>query len=84
MTHILFRRHKFHQSCFKRLEFIFRILDPGLVPNFSNCETAGIGVDRLKSVNKVLCGVKCLDLTNKCIKILGAHMIKSSKTIIFS
>ena len=44
----------------------------GLRPNFTKCEIAGIGV--LKSVNVALCGMKCLDLTKECIKILGVHI----------
>ena len=53
----------------------------GLRPNFTKCETAGIGV--LKSVNVTLCGMKCLNLTKECIKVLEyvSHIIKSFKTI---
>ena len=47
----------------------------GLHPSFTKCEIAGIGV--LKSVNVELCGVKYLDLTKKCIKVLGEHISKS-------
>ena len=43
-----------------------------LRPNFTKCEIAGIGV--LKSVTVALCGMKCLDLTKECIKVLGVHI----------
>ena len=49
----------------------------GLHPNFTKCEIAGIGV--LKSVNVALCGMKCLDLTKECIKILGGHISYNRK-----
>ena len=49
----------------------------GLRPNFTKCEIAGIGV--LKSVNVALCGMKCLDLTKECIKILGVHISYNRK-----
>ena len=48
-----------------------------LRPNFTKCEIAGIGV--LKSVNVALCGMKCLDLTKECIKILGVHISYNRK-----
>ena len=41
------------------------------------CEITGIGV--LKSVNVALCGMKCLDLTKECIKILGVHISYNRK-----
>ena len=41
----------------------------GLKPNKSKCEIAGIGA--LKGVQVALCGMECIDLTNKAIKILG-------------
>ena len=49
----------------------------GLCPNFTKCEIAGIGL--LKSVNVALCGMKRLDLTKECIKILGAHISYNRK-----
>ena len=47
----------------------------GLHPKFTKCEIAGIVV--LKSVNVTLCGMKYLDLTKKCINVLGEHISKS-------
>ena len=44
----------------------------GLRPNFTKCEIAGISL--LKSVNVARCGMKCLDLTKECIKVLGVHI----------
>ena len=49
----------------------------GLRPNFTKCEIAGIGV--LKSVNVALWGMKCLDLTKECIKVLGVHISYNRK-----
>ena len=42
----------------------------GLKPNEAKCEIAGIGV--LKRA-LALCGMDCIDLTKKTIKILGIH-----------
>ena len=41
----------------------------GLKPNLTKCEIAGIGA--LKGVQVAVCGVKCIDLCNEAIKILG-------------
>ena len=49
----------------------------GLRPNFTKCEIARIGV--LKSVNVALCGMKCLDLTKECIKVLAVHISYNRK-----
>ena len=49
----------------------------GLKPNMTKCEFAGIGV--LKGVIKAVCGMKCIDLTNETIKILGIHFSYNSK-----
>ena len=43
----------------------------GFKLNLSKCEVSGIGV--LKGVNTALCGVKNVDLTKDCIKILGFY-----------
>ena len=43
----------------------------GLVANTDKCEICGIGVK--KGVNIALCGLKCVNLTNDSIKILGVH-----------
>ena len=43
-----------------------------LLPNVSNCETAGKSV--LKNVNVVLCGMNNVDLTKETINILGRHI----------
>ena len=43
----------------------------GLKPNKSKCEIAGIGV--LKRVNVALCGMRCVNLHEDTIKILGIH-----------
>ena len=41
----------------------------GLKPNKTKCEIAGIGV--LNGVQVALCGMKCVNLNNKSVKILG-------------
>ena len=41
----------------------------GLKINNAECEIAGIGVK--KGVKMALCGMKCIDLTDDVIKILG-------------
>ena len=43
----------------------------GLKPNKSKCEIAGIGV--LKGVKVALCGMRCVNLFEDTIKILGIH-----------
>ena len=42
---------------------------PGLKPNKRKCEITGIGV--LNEVQVALCGMKCVNLNNKSVKILG-------------
>lgn len=44
-------------------------LFPGLKPNGSKCEIAGIGT--LKGVLLAACNIKCINFNNECIKILG-------------
>ena len=43
----------------------------GLKPNKTKCEIAGIGV--LNGLQVALCGMKCVDLNNETVKILGVH-----------
>ena len=43
----------------------------GLKPNETKCETAGIGV--LNGVQVGLCVMKCVNLNNETVKILGVH-----------
>ena len=49
----------------------------GLKPNEGKCEIAGIGV--LKEVSLALCGMDCIDLTKKTIKVLGIHFSYNKK-----
>ena len=49
----------------------------GLKPNEAKCEIAGIGV--LKGVSLALCGMDCIDLTKKTIKVLGIHFSYNKK-----
>ena len=49
----------------------------GLRPDFTKCDIAGTGV--LKSVNVAFRGMKCLDLTEECIKVLGVRIPYSTK-----
>ena len=43
----------------------------GLKPSKTKCEIAGISV--LKGVQVALCGMKCVNLNNETVKILGVH-----------
>ena len=43
----------------------------GLKRNKTKCEIPGIGV--LNGVQVVLCGMKCVNLNNETLKILGVH-----------
>ena len=43
----------------------------GLKPNKRKCKIAGIGV--LNGVQMAFCGMKCIDLNNKTVKILDVH-----------
>ena len=43
----------------------------GLKPNKTKCETASIGV--LNGVQVALSGMKCVNLNNKTVKIIGVH-----------
>ena len=49
----------------------------GLKPNTTKCEVAGIGV--LKGVQVAVCGMKCIDLRNEAIKILGVYFSNNQK-----
>ena len=44
---------------------------PDLKPNNSKCEIAAIGV--LKGVKVALCGIRCVNLHEDTIEILGIH-----------
>ena len=49
----------------------------GLKPNLTKYVVAGIGA--LKGVQVAVCGMKCTDLCNKAIKILGIYFSDNSK-----
>ena len=49
----------------------------GLNSNEAKCEIADIRV--LKEVSLALCGMDCIDLTKKTIKILGIHFSYNKK-----
>ena len=49
----------------------------GLKPNFKKPEIAGIGA--LKGVQVVVCGLRCIDLNNDTLKILGTHFSYNEK-----
>ena len=53
------------------------LLVSGLKPNEVKCEIAGIGV--LKGVSLALCGMDCINLTKKAIKILETHFPYNKK-----
>ena len=43
----------------------------GLKPNKTKCEIASIGV--LNEAQVAVCGMKCVNLKNETVKILGVH-----------
>ena len=49
----------------------------GLKPNLTKCEIAGIGA--LKGVQVAVCGMRCIDLCNEAIKILGTYFSYNSR-----
>lgn len=58
--------------------FNFFPLFSGLKPNLINCQIAGTGA--LKGLQLAICGMKCMNLRNDTIKILGTYF-SYSKTI---
>ena len=48
-----------------------------LKPNLTKCKIAGIGA--LKGVQVAVCGMKCIDLCNEAIKILGTFFSYNSR-----
>ena len=82
------RRHNFFlkdEDSIAHLSEKFRLFSDflGLRPNTTKCEIAGIGV--LKEVQAVVCGMRCTDLRNEYIKILGIYFScnQKKKRIIF-
>ena len=49
----------------------------GLKPNLKKSEIAGIGA--LKGVQVAVCGLRCIDLNNDTLKILGTHFSYNKK-----
>ena len=49
----------------------------GLKPNLKKSEIAGIGA--LKGVQVAVCGLRCIDLNNDTLKILGTHFSYNEK-----
>ena len=45
-----------------------------LKPNLRKSEIAGIEV--LKRVKVAICGMRCIDLNNNTLKILGTHLLQ--------
>ena len=52
-------------------------LSSGLTPNLTKCEIARIGA--LKGIQVAVCGMKCIDLCNEDIKILGTFFSFNSR-----
>ena len=50
----------------------------GLKANIKKCEIAGIG--SLKGVTEAVCRLKCVNLSNDTIKILGIHFSYKKKS----
>ena len=51
----------------------------GLKPNLSKCEITGIGV--LKRAQVTVCSMRCVDLKNDTLKVLGTHFSYSEKLL---
>ena len=49
----------------------------GLKPNLTKSEIVGIGV--LKGIQVTVCGLRCIDLNNDTLKILGTHFSYNEK-----
>ena len=49
----------------------------GLKPNKSKCEV--VGIRALNGAKLALCGMKCIDLRLKTVKILGIHFLYNKK-----
>ena len=49
----------------------------GLKPKLTKCKIAGIGA--LKGVQVAVCGMKCTDLCDETIKILGTYFLYNSR-----
>ena len=49
----------------------------GLKPNLTKCEIAGI--ESLKGVQVAVFGMRCIDLCNEAIKILGTYFSYNSR-----
>ena len=58
---------------------VFNTFSPfsGLKPKLTKCEIMGIGA--LKAVQVAVCGMKCIDLCNKAIKVLGTFFSYNSR-----
>ena len=61
---------KYAQSIENPVE-IFKTLFSGMKPNLTKSEIAGIRA--LKRVQVAVCGMRCIDLCNEVIKILGTY-----------
>ena len=61
----------------KKVINVFDTFYSDLKPNKSKCKIAGIGVQ--KSVSMELCGMECIDLTKKSVKILDIHFSYNKK-----
>ena len=62
----------------KNLSYFLFFLGGGLKPNTTKCKIAGIGA--LKWVQAAVCGLKCIDLRNEAMKILGLYLSYNQKT----
>ena len=49
----------------------------GLKPNLTKCEIAGLGA--LNGVQVAVCGMRCIDICNVAIKILGTYFSYNSR-----
>ena len=57
--------------------FIYFLYYSGLKSNFKTSEIAGIGA--LKGVQVAVCGLRCIDLNNDTLKIVGTHFSYNEK-----
>ena len=69
---------KMHSPLKTKLKYLTLFLHfSGLKPNLTKCKIAGIGV--LKGVQVAVYGMRCTDLWNEAIKILGTYFSHNSR-----
>ena len=67
----LSQRWRIYNEITERVKYLSELNFLGLKLNKTKCEIASIGV--LNGVQVALCGMKCVNLNNETVKILGVH-----------